>query len=60
MDHTLVARDASTSLVKSQLSLVTVIRIMDEMEKDENKHRVRNLYLVSKRHRRRGVQFQGS
>ena len=50
MDHTLVARGASTSLVKSRLSLATAknarFRIMVEMEKDEIKHHVRQWYVA--------------
>ena len=49
MDHTLVARDASTSLVKSRLKSGRIkegrIRILVGMEKDENKHRVRTWYV---------------
>ena len=50
MDHALVARGASTSLVKSRLSLATAknarFRIMIEMEKDEIKHHVRQWYVA--------------
>ena len=48
--HTLVAWRASTLLDKSRLSLATAkeckIRIMVEMEKDENMHRVHKWYVA--------------